>query len=444
MDYDGPARHRLSHHRRVVVLAALAGLPGVAASVFVLWHAGYSAKAQWTFGLLVVGGWLALLAAVRGAVVRSLQTLASLLGALREQDFSFRARPRPGDDPLGQVMNEVNELARALREDRLGALEAGALLRRVIEEIDVAVFTFDADEKLRLVNRAGERLLARPTERLLGASAAELGLAEALHARPRRVLELSLPGELGRFEARRGLFREAGRPHTLLVLANLSHALREEERLAWQRLIRVLGHELNNSLAPIRSIAGSLERLMEAPGRSPEWDADVRRGLSVISSRSESLSRFMEAYARLARLPPPQLGPVDVGSLLRRVSALDPRVPVEVVPGPPSVIRADADQLEQLLINLVRNAQDAAAEGGGSVRAGWAVAGGHLDLFVEDDGPGLPPAANLFVPFFTTKPRGTGIGLVLSRQIAEAHGGTLTLRNRATVRGCRAELRLPA
>jgi nitrogen fixation/metabolism regulation signal transduction histidine kinase len=443
MASDGRPRPRLSHHRRVLLLAALSGLPGVAAALSGLWLGGFSAKAQWTFGLLVTGAWLAFLAAVRREVARPLHTLASLLAALREEDFSFRARLRPGTDPLGQVLREVSDLAEVLHGQRLGAVEAGALLRRVIAEIDVAVFTFDGQERLRLVNRAGERLLARPAERLLGATAAELGLAEALHSPARRVLELALPGEVGRFEARQGSFREGGRPHSLLVLANLSLALRQEERQAWQRLIRVLGHELNNSLAPIRSIAGSLERLLESPSRPAEWDADMRRGLAVVSARAESLSRFMEAYARLARLPPPRLGPVDVGALVARVSGLDRRVPVEVVGGPPSVIRADADQLEQLLINLVRNAQDAAEEGGGAVRAGWAVGAGHLDLFVEDDGPGLPPTANLFVPFFTTKPRGTGIGLVLCRQIAEAHGGTLTLRNRPTARGCRAELRLP-
>jgi signal transduction histidine kinase len=125
---------------------------------------------------------------------------------------------------------------------------------------------------------------------------------------------------------------------------------------------------------------------------------------------------------------------------------LDTRLDVQVVEGPPIRLGADGDQLEQLLINLVRNAVDAALETGGGVRVGWEQAetdDDHLDVWIEDDGPGISNTENLFVPFFTTKPRGSGIGLVLSRQIAEAHGGTLTLENRTGTRGCEAHLRLP-
>ena len=172
----------------------------------------------------------------------------------------------------------------------------------------------------------------------------------------------------------------------------------------------------------------------------------MRRGLGVIGSRSESLSRFMDGYARLARLPPPRFTEVEVGTLVRRVAGLETRLSVAVLPGPEAIMKADADQLEQLLINLVRNGVDAALETGGGVRVGWRRTNGApaaLEVFVEDDGPGIPNTSNLFVPFFTTKQDGSGIGLVLSRQIAEAHGGTLILQNREPEAGCRARLRLP-
>ena len=436
----------LSHERRVLLQALLTGAAGVAVSMAILWTGDFSAKVQWTLSAIIVGAWLGFAFAVRERVVRPLQIASNLLAALREGDFSIRARGARHDDALGEVMLEVNALAETLRQQRLGALEATALLRKVMEEIDVAVFAFDGDDRLRLANRAGERLLARPIERLLGADAVELGLRDCLRADAEPILDLTFPGRTGRFEARRGTFRQGGLAHQLLVLSDVSRALREEERQAWQRLIRVMGHELNNSLAPIKSLAGSLEQLIARDPKPHDWEDDMRRGLGVITTRSESLSRFMDGYARLARLPPPRFQSVEVGPLVRRVAGIETRLGVIVVPGPETTLKADADQLEQLLINLVRNGVDAALETGGGVRLGWRRVNGPpatLEVFVEDDGPGVPDSANLFVPFFTTKQQGSGIGLVLSRQIAEAHGGTLTLWNRDPEPGCRARLRLP-
>jgi signal transduction histidine kinase len=256
-------------------------------------------------------------------------------------------------------------------------------------------------------------------------------------------MDAGFAGRPGRFEVRRSLFRQGGRPHHLLVLTNVSRALRDEERQAWQRLIRVIGHELNNSLAPIQSIAGSLETLLLRTPRPSDFDDDLRRGLAVIASRSESLARFTESYARLARLPAPSLAPVDIAELIRRVTVLESRHGVVVEPGPAITLAADGTQLEQALINLIRNGVEASSEHGGVVRLSWKVAGGALEITVEDEGLGLPATANLFVPFFSTKPGGSGIGLVLTRQIAEGHGGSLVLENRTDRSGVRARLRLP-
>jgi nitrogen fixation/metabolism regulation signal transduction histidine kinase len=433
----------MKFERRILLLAFAAGFPGTLVAMLLLWGGDYSSRLRWTLTVLIAGLWFAFAYALRDRVVVPLQTIANLLAALREEDFSVRARGEQGEDALGEVMVEVNALGATLRDQRLGALEATALLRKVMEEIDVAVFTFDSEQTLRLVNRAGERLLAQPQERLLGRDAHDLGLAGCLEGEHSRTLAMTFPGGTGRWGIRRSIFREKGMPHQLLVMADLSQPLREEERQAWQRLIRVLGHELNNSLAPIKSMAGTLERLVVREPRPDDWQDDMRRGLNVIASRAEALSRFMNAYARLAKLPPPRYRDVRVSELVNRVAGLEIRLPVRVAEGPDAVIQADGDQLEQLLINLLRNAVDASLETRGGVQVGWGRNGESLDVWVRDEGHGISNPANLFVPFFTTKPAGSGIGLVLCRQIAEAHGGALTLENRKDAIGCEARLRLP-
>ena len=437
-------RSPLSHEARVMVHALLAAMPAALVALGFLWLEPHSAKVRWTLTLVCVGAWTTLALTVREEVARPLQTLSNLLAALREGDFSIRGRHTRTDDALGVALDEANALAATLRRERYGALEASALVRKAIEAIDVAVFVFDSDTVLTLCNGAAARLVGSDAAAMVGRRADTLGLAALLDGEAPRTLSLTLGGVPRQLEVRRGPVRQEGRPSTLVVATDLSRALRAEERHAFERLVRVLGHEINNSLAPIRSIAESLRARVARPlADDAELGADLGNGLDVIARRAEALSRFMTSYARLMRLPPPKLAPVDVGGWVRRVVELEKRRPIVLVDGPAATLQADGDQLDQLLINLVRNAVDAASDTDGAVEVSWEAKHGSVTVRVRDEGPGLSDTRNLFVPFFTTKANGTGIGLVLSRQIAENHGGALTLQDRADRRGCEARLSLP-
>jgi len=397
------------------------------------------------WGLTGVGAVLTLWFAVRlrNRVIYPLYTLSNLLEALREGDFSLRGSRARRGDPIGEVVWEINTLSQTLRDQRHKVEETNALLAKVIGATDIAIFTFDSGQRLRLINPAGEHLLARPAAELLGRTADELGIADCLADEDTHIRKRAFPGGAGRFEVRRARFREGGKPHELLVVADLSRALREEERAAWQRLLRVLGHELNNSLTPIRSMTGTLAKLLAQQPPPPDWREDVGGGLAVIGDRAEALTRFMAGYTALARLPPPNKRDFEIGELVRRVARLEQRLAVTVADAPPLHVNADPDQIEQALINLIKNATDATLPLREGVRARWRAERDVAHIEIEDDGPGLGTTENLFTPFYTTKPGGSGIGLVLARQIAEAHGGSLTLESRVKARGCVAHLSLP-
>lgn len=439
----GRKRRRRLYERRIRLMSMLLAFPGAAVATVFLLLQPWSSELRYT----AVGAlWLATLIIelyLHEQVIRPLQTLANVVASLREEDYSFRARGASTDDALGELALEVNALADTLATSHTGMAEAAELLRRVVEEIDSPLFTFDPANRLKLVNAAGASLLQSAPENLIGRSAEEIGLEPYLKCST----AVTTPNPLGggaRWMVRRRSFREKGVPHTLVVLSDVSRALREEERVAWQRLVRVLGHELNNSLTPIKSIAGTLLQRVESVELSADDRRDFQKGLGIVEARAASLNRFLQAYRQLAQIPSPVLKKLPLRTLLERIAALETRLRVEVRRGPEMEISVDPDLFEQMLINLVRNAADAALEATPhSPRVSICWRTDPFVLEVVDNGLGLLNQENAFVPFYTTKAGGSGIGLVLSRQIAEAHGGTLTLVNRNGDGGCIARLVLP-
>ncbi|MGA2674583.1 MAG: ATP-binding protein [Terracidiphilus sp.] len=435
-------RRRRTAVRRAWLFCLLLSLPALV-FVGVLF---YQNKTSLAPALLAACCLLLYLAMIAAALIegmfRPLQTLSNVVSSLREGDYSFRARGAGSQDALGELAAEVNALADLLQKQRVRSLEATALLARILEVMHAPIFAFDRNDLLQLVNNAGVALLGLPHARCFGRTAGELGLDHLLAAADQSIH--SFGSKPTRWLLRKAAFRQDGAPHTLLLLADVSLPLQEEEQMAWKRLIRVLGHELSNSLAPIKSIAGSLLARVENMEGDEATLHDFRRGLGVVESRADALHRFVQSYRQLAQLPPPRLKPVSIGPLLERVVLLEQRLPVQLETGPTALLDADPDQLEQMFINLLANAVDASlANGAQPVRANWRISGPNLLVSIEDRGLGIANTENLFVPFYTTKPAGSGVGLALAQQIARAHGGEIRLVNREDGEGARATVRLP-
>jgi two-component system nitrogen regulation sensor histidine kinase NtrY len=431
---------KLSFENRLAATALLGGLPATLVALWLAWTQAPTLELRYVFVGLLLAAWMAGAIAVKRRIVFPLQTVSNLIEAVRYGDYSLRGRRARRGDTLGEVVWEINQLGETLQQQRTASMEASALIQTVLEELDTAVFAFDGGQRLKLANRAAAELLGRSNESLVGQTAQELGLAPLLESAG--VMSLSFGRRSGRFEVRQREFRESGVPHTLVVVSDLSRTLREEERRSWQRLIRVIGHEINNSLTPIKSLAGTLYEVLRKRGEAQE--PDLLEGLGLIGDRADSLSKFVATYSQLARLPPPTRLPISLNSLLQRLVTLPAFVGATVVAPVEIEVEADAGQLDQAVINLLKNAVEASAGNAADVRIELSRTRAAAVIEIRDCGAGIANPDNLFVPFFTTKPGGSGIGLAVSRQIVEGHGGTLTLENRSDRSGCVARLVLPA
>jgi two-component system nitrogen regulation sensor histidine kinase NtrY len=438
---------KIRFFQKILFLSLLSGGAGSVVALILLWTEDFGIHVCAILSLVILVSWFGFALAVRSKLAFSLRTISNLVGAIRENDFSLRIRGADRNDAMGELIMEVNALAHSLQKRRFGALEATTLLRKIMAEIDIALFGFSPEGKLRLINESGQALLCKSEEELLGCSSISLGLADCLVGSSPRVIDLPLPSGTRCWELRRTTYREKGQSHQLLFLSDITRTLHEQERLAWKRLIQILRHEINNSLTPIQSVAQSLQTYLKNGSSREAWEDDLREGLEIIAERSEILGKFIASYSQLTRLPDPAFATMNVREWIQHVANLKQRMPVEICSGPDITIQADRSQLDQLLINLISNAVESSLEAnpnkGGQVSTGWDADQNVLRVWIDDDGTGIKTDQDPFVPFFTTKPEGSGIGLALSRQIAEAHGGNLTLENHPDRPGCRAVLCLP-
>lgn len=374
---------------------------------------------------------------------RYLHTIGNLLDALREGDYGVRGALPERRDDFADIVRSFNELAARLQDEQRDLQESQQLLSKTLAALDGAMFAFEQDQRLRLVNPAGERLLGQSARNLLGRDAAELELAALFSLPSGSIHARTFAGQPGRWQITHTVLRSRSQAGRLLLVQPMERALREEEAQAFRRLLRVLSHEINNSMTPIASMADTMQRMLPVTGAEfdAELDADLRHGLGLIEQRSAALQRFIGGYAQLAKLPPPRVKEVDLAQLCRRVGFLldDDRIAIE--PGEDLCLLVDVDQMEQVFINLLRNALEAGGEGPVLLR--WKRAGMQALIEILDGGHGLPASGNLFVPFFTTKPEGAGIGLALSRQIVEAQQGSLELCSRDDTVGTVAVIALP-
>jgi PAS domain S-box-containing protein len=375
------------------------------------------------------------------------RSISNLLEALIQGDYTLRARTDQNNSALDELVGAINGLAKRLSKQRWESVESQLLLRTIIEHIDVAIIALNQDNQIRFLNPAAENLLQLKNSLTNRELLQQLAFVQELTSGCHQVVELSLGYQQGRFNVYVEEFREDGKQHKLLFITDIRTLLRSEERKAWQDLVRVISHEINNSLSPIASISQTLQRLLERDAQYADVIGNLREGLGIISERAKGLSQFVDSYKQLAKLPEPQTQPLSIRLLVEKIVALFNHQPITIEAERDFILQLDPVQFEQVLINLIKNAVESTAlanpnNPGSTITIRWAVSRQFFKLDICDQGSGISNPDNLFVPFYSTKKQGSGIGLVLCRQIIEAHNGRLTLSNQ-NAGGCCASIELP-
>ena len=432
MQNQHPVTPRFTIAARLSLLAVGTVAMSVGLTVFLMSLLPGQPLAAATLAVCIMGPVAAFLArAMLRPLLAMLRALGGTVISYRDGDFSFGLHWKRNDE-MHDLVEAHNALGAVLREQRLDLVQRELLLDTMVQHTPVAMMLIDAAGKVVFANVAARQLL-NEGRRLEGMALDDLllrtfvSLREAIERGGDGLFTVSGAGENVEEEiyhlARRDFTLNARR-HELLLLRHLTSELRRQEVQTWKKVIRVISHELNNSLAPVASLASSAAELLRRGNtqRLPEI-------LATVEERARHLERFIDGYARFAKLPTPNRQPVDWKAF---VSGLQLQIPFKVVgelPADPTSF--DASQMQQALLNLLKNAHESGSRAEDvslAVRRG----AGTLMIEVGDRGSGMTDAvmSNALVPFYSTKRTGTGLGLALAREIAEAHGGRIALNNR--------------
>jgi PAS domain S-box-containing protein len=389
-----------------------------------------------------------------------LRSLANLLTGLSEGDYSMRGVKHQKDGALAELIEQINNLTNTMAEHRFIAHESQLLVTKVIQHIDVAIIAIDQNKHIALLNPAAEKLLATTQKEALGKPLAGYNATELLSIKEQQLIELSFAPQQGNYQVIHDHYREQGQQHDLYFITNVHGLLREHERQAWQNLIRVLSHEINNSLSPIASIASTLK----IQATKQNLDSMYADNLSIISKRASSLKNFIGSYRQISFLPEPQKVSTNLAHIMNQLQPLFPHRKLEFNHSFNRELFIDIVQIEQVMINLIKNADEAMkiVEINNYQKPSSSFTGDSInknnssvitiDIYVKqhnvvikitDQGTGIRNSENLFTPFYSTKKQGSGIGLLFSRQIIEAHGGSISMLNRDNVQGCVVKVNLP-
>jgi len=348
-------------------------------------------------------------------------------------DYSLRGRLQ-ANTAFQELLNLINNLAGTLSKHKIEAKESRLLLERIMEQMDAMVFATDDHGTVVMANASANKLIFGNVEQVHNISLSSLPIGRAIEKADTGIIEFNQALLHGEHFLSKESFLSEGKQHQLYLLTNAERLLMEKERSAWQSLLRVLSHEINNSLTPISAISQSLQKKLQRSLLSPEQPVNsesLLEGANIINERADSLNSFIASYSQLYHLPKPHITSFHLQGIINNTAGLFPDCKIEMNVESDVIIKADKNQFEQVLINLFKNALEAmTANKEKLITIGYTREQQWQHISILDNGSGIANVDNLFIPFYTTKKQGSGIGLALCRQIMFSHNGLIKLHNK--------------
>ena len=443
----------LSFENSLMTSVILAGIVPWLTLLLVFWLNDYPFALSALLLVLLMTNLLYFAWSARQKVKNQINTTANLLESIQSNDYTLRGHlPErfengANGDTMANLTWQINQLSDSLSQQRLQAKESQMLLGKVVNNIDIAIFAVNNSNTISMANNAFLKMLGKSQDEetfVLGKTIEQLDITHLVNAENDTTIENPTNMTQGRFLVYCDTFVEQSEQHRLFLLKDASKLLRREESEAWQKLIRVISHEINNSLAPISSMSESLKSLVHKEGR----ETDIEDGLEIIQTRSTSLIKLLRGYQSLAKLPPPVPKQEDLKWIIEKICLLHQKIAIEFKQTSEVLVNVDRSQIEQVLINLVKNANESqraihTENNLPAIEIEITTTSDEAIINIKDQGTGIRNVENIFTPFYTTKSKGSGVGLLVSRQIVEAHGGTLQLQNRQDKQGGIATITLP-